>query len=414
MSDAVTHPPSRAILHVDMDAFYASVEQLDRPELRGRPVIVGGGSVRGVVAAASYEVRKFGVHSAMPTRQALARCPDAILVAPRMARYREVSAMVFEIFQEFTPQIQGLSLDEAFLDVTASVRLFGSPVVMARAIKTAIRERLGLTASVGVSHNKLLAKIASDLEKPDGLVCIDPVNALQILDPLPIRKLPGIGPKTTRRLEQAGLRTFRDVRSAPAPSLEPIFGRDTPRIRARAMGIDDREVRSDESEKQISAEITFETDLTHRAALDAELARLADRVGDRLRRRRLATICVSVKIRTHDFKTVTRSRTFQPATENTGTILKVARGLLHEWYATNSHAVRLIGISLGSLSEAEQLDLFTTADCAVSLDRMTPASKAIDPTLDRIRQKFGVSAVQRASTLDRPLAADGFRDAKRR
>lgn len=415
MTSAPPIKQDRAILHVDMDAFYASVEQRDRPELRGKPVIVGGGTARGVVAAASYEVRQYGVHSAMPTRQALARCPEAILVAPRMDRYREASATVFSVFQEFTPQIQGLSLDEAFLDVTGSIGLFGSPLAMATAIKLAIRERTQLTASVGISHNKLLAKIASDLEKPDGLVCIDRDNATQLLDPLPIRKLPGIGPKTAARLEHAGLRTFRDVRTASARCLESIFGRDTERIRARAAGIDDREVRSDEAEKQISAEVTFESDLETREALEAELARLADPVSNRLRKRHLTTATVTIKIRTQDFTTVTRSRSFQPATQDTGTLLGIARGLLHDWCATRTTlGVRLIGISLGTLGEAGQLDLFTAASAGTPTDRGIRAARTIDPTLDKIREKFGTAALQRASTLDRPLTADGFRDAKRR
>src|SRR3974390_1628912 len=198
----------RAILHVDMDAFYASVEQHDRPELRGLPVIVGGGSGRGVVAAASYEVRRFGVHSAMPTRAALERCPQAVVVKPRMGRYKEVSTRVFEVFNEFTPLVEGLSLDEAFLDVTESRALFGQPIAIAAAIKAQIRERTGLSASVGVSHNKLLAKIASDLEKPDGLCVIAPDDVARVLDPLPIRRLSGIGAKTAARLAASGLHTL--------------------------------------------------------------------------------------------------------------------------------------------------------------------------------------------------------------
>jgi len=268
-----------------MDAFYASVEQHDRPELRGLPIIVGGGSARGVVAAASYEVRRFGVHSAMPTRVALKRCPHAVLVTPRMGRYKEVSKEVFSVFEEYTPQIQGLSLDEAFLDVTGSLGLFGTAEHIALQIKARIAERTGLSASVGVSHNKLLAKIASDLNKPNGLCVITPEQVQNILDPLSIKRLPGIGPKTATRLEALGLHTFYDVRTASERELQPIFGRFTKQVLERASGSDDRPVISDVAEKQISAEETFARDLDSLEALHAELARLTDRVCELMRAR---------------------------------------------------------------------------------------------------------------------------------
>ena len=223
---------NRAILHVDMDAFYASVEQFDNPELAGQPVVVGGSGGRGVVAAASYEVRRFGVHSAMPMREALKRCPHAIVIRPRMKRYREVSEQVFEVFGEFTDLVEGLSLDEAFLDVTASTGLFGSAEAMAREIKSRIRVRTGLTASVGVSHNKLLAKLASEMNKPDGLAIIRPAEVTTILDPMPVRRLHGIGAKTAARLEQQGIHTLGQLRRAPESVLWPLFRRETrvPRV----------------------------------------------------------------------------------------------------------------------------------------------------------------------------------------
>jgi DNA polymerase-4 len=204
----------RKILHVDMDAFYASVEQRDRPELRGKPVVVGG-DVRGVVAAASYEARKFGIRSAMPMREAERRCPDLVRIPVRMAHYQAVSDEVFAVFHQFTPLVEGLSLDEAFLDVTGSVSLFGSAESIARTIKARIRERTGLTASVGVAPNKLVAKIASDLDKPDGLVVVPAGNLQSILNPLPVRVIPGIGPRTGNRLERAGIRTIAELRAAP-------------------------------------------------------------------------------------------------------------------------------------------------------------------------------------------------------
>ena len=407
----------RAILHVDMDAFYASVEQHDRPELRGLPVIVGGASGRGVVAAASYEVRRYGVHSAMPTRAALERCPHAIVVKPRMARYKEASTEVFEVFREFTSLIEGLSLDEAFLDVTGSRALFGAPAAIAASIKARIRERTGLTASVGVAHNKLLAKIASDLKKPDGLCVIAPDEVASVLDPLPIRRLSGIGAKTAARLEECGLHTFGQLRVATDAVLWPLFGRYTQRVRERAAGIDERPVIGDWQEKQISAEETFETDLRRREDLTAELAKLADRVGVRLRAKGLMAANVTVKIRRRDFTTYTRSRSFSPPTAETATVLAIARQLLEAWLAEQPRAaVRLLGVGLSGLSPAAQLDLFAPAPGpAPGPHRPPPRTTAkLDPTLDRIREKFGSAAVQRASTLERPEKEDGFTGVQRR
>ncbi len=405
----------RAVLHVDMDAFYASVEQHENPALRGQPVIVGGGSLRGVVAAASYEVRRYGVHSAMPTREALARCPHAIVVKPRMGRYKEVSNEVFAVFHEFTSQVEGLSLDEAFLDVTGSRALFGEPVAIARAIKERILARTGLTASVGVAHNKLLAKIASDLRKPDGLVVIAPDEVAAMLDPLPIRRLSGIGAKTAARLEECGLHTLGQLRAASDSVLWPLFGRYTQRVRERAAGIDERPVIADWQEKQVSAEETFETDLRRREELAAELAKLADRVGVRLRAKELMAASVTVKIRRRDFTTYTRSRSFAPPTAETATVLAIARQLLDGWLAEQPRAaVRLLGVGVSHLSPAAQLDLFAAPDAAAARKPPPRATARIDPTLDRIRERFGSAAVQRASSLERPDKVDGFTGVHRR
>ena len=283
---------SRAVLHVDMDAFYASVEQHDNPELAGLPVIVGWAGGRGVVTAASYEVRPYGVRSAMPMRTALRLCPHAVCVRPRMARYQEVSRSVFGVFREVTPLVEGLSLDEAFLDVSASQELLGGAVEIARRIKLRIRELTGLTASVGVAPNKLVAKIASDLGKPDGLTVVDPARVREVLDPLSVRRLPGLGRKTGARVEEAGITTLAELRTAPDAVLWPLFGRYTAWIRERASGIDERPVVPDAEEKSLSAEDTFEEDIGDPGTLQTQLARLADLACQRLRGRELVTACV--------------------------------------------------------------------------------------------------------------------------
>ncbi|HEU4517424.1 MAG TPA: DNA polymerase IV, partial [Steroidobacteraceae bacterium] len=284
----------RTVLHVDMDAFYAAVEQHDRPELAGQPVVVGGAGGRGVVAAASYEVRKYGVHSAMPMREALRRCPQAVVVAPRFRRYREISAQVFEVFREFTDQVEGLSLDEAFLDVTASTGIFGDGEAMAREIKKRIRDRTGLAASVGVSHNKLLAKLASEMAKPDGLTVIRPPDVHAMLDPLPVGRLYGVGPKTAARLEEQGVLTLGQLRAAPESLLWPLLRRETRTFQDRAAGIDERPVVSDAPEKQISSEETFDVDIRDHEELQERLAQLADRTTARLRARQFKAGMVSI------------------------------------------------------------------------------------------------------------------------
>ena len=383
---------TRSILHVDMDAFYASVEALDDPQLRGKPLIVGGTGGRGVVAAASYEVRKFGVHSAMPMREALRRCPHAICVAPRFERYKAISDIVFAVFREFTPEVEGLSLDEAFLDVTRSERALGPAEHMAAQIKQRIRERTGLTASVGVAPNKLVAKIASDLRKPDGLVVVRPHEVMELLDPLPVRRLFGIGNKTAPHLEAAGIRTLKDLRLAPEAVLQPIFGRYAAQMKQRAAGIDDRPVIADWDEKRISAEATFDRDIAERTRMHAELAALADRMAGRLRAQGWLAECVIVKIRRGDFRTYTRQCPIRPATDETQVLARAAASLLDDWLREQPRAaVRLLGVGAGELATAKQTDLFGSA--------VSERNQQLDATLDVIRAKFGNAALARASTL---------------
>jgi DNA polymerase-4 len=382
---------TRAVLHVDMDAFYASVEQHDAPALKGRPVIVGWEGARGVVAAASYEVRAFGVHSAMPMRAALQRCPHAVCVRPRMQRYQEVSRTVFGVFHEITPLVEGLSLDEAFLDVTASQALLGGAIEIAQRIKHRIRELTGLTASVGVASNKLVAKIASDLHKPDGLTVVTAQSQRALLDALSVRKLPGLGRKTGAKVEAAGIRTLGELRSAPDALLWPLFGRYSAWMRERASGIDERPVQPDLEEKSLSAEDTFESDLAEPRVLQRQLARLADLAASRLRARELMAGCIGVKIRRGDFTTFTRQRAVAPPTCEGRAIGGVAAELLTRWLAANPGAkLRLLGVVLTELTPAAQLGLFEEA---------RPQSR-VDATLDEARARFGTRALRRGNTIE--------------
>jgi DNA polymerase IV len=375
-----------------MDAFYASVEQRDRPELRGKPVIVGGGGHRGVVAAASYEVREYGVHSAMPTREALRRCPQAVVVPPRIGHYGAVSRQIFAVFHEYTPLVQGLSLDEAFLDVTASLGALGTAEHIAAGIKRKVRERTGLTASVGVAPNKLVAKIASDLRKPDGLVVVRAEDVRDLLDPLPVRKLFGLGPKTVPKVEALGIRTLGELRQAAASQLRPVFGRYTERVQQRAAGIDDRPVVPDEDEKQISAEETFDTDISDRSRLHAEIVRLADKACSRLRGRKLTGGCVTVKIRRGDFTTYTRQRAFEPRTQETRVIARIAAELLDSWLQAQPRAaLRLLGVGVSDLAEEMQADLFSAPE--------STRNRQLDAAVDQIRSRFGSVALRPASSI---------------
>jgi DNA polymerase-4 len=382
---------TRAVLHVDMDAFYASVEQRDDPSLVGKPLIVGGTAGRGVVAAASYEVRKYGVHSAMPMSTALRLCPHAVCVRPRMARYKEVSDQVFGVFNEITPIVQGLSLDEAFLDVTASQALFGDAVAIARHIKSRIKEVTGLTASVGVASNKLVAKIASDLDKPDGLTVVPEARIQAVLDPLSVRRLPGLGRKSGEKVEAAGIRTLGQLRVAPDTVLRPLFGRHTQRVRERAAGVDDRPVLPDRDEKSLSAEETFERDIGDPGVLQAELTRLAELACERLRRKQLMAGCIGVKIRREDFVTFTRQRAVAPPTHDGRTVANVARDLLARWLKNAPGAkLRLLGVVLTDLSPASQLGLF---------ENSPPHTSRLDAALDEARARFGSGALRRGNTM---------------
>ena len=391
----------RTILHVDMDAFYASVEERDRPELKGKPLIVGGTTGRGVVAAASYAVRRFGVRSAMPMREALKRCPHAICVAPRMARYKEVSAQVFAIFHEFTPLVEGLSLDEAFLDVTGSERLFGEPAVIGAEIRRRIRAVTELTASVGIAPNKSLAKIASDLNKPDGLFCIGPHNLHEVLERLAVERLFGVGAKTLPAVQACGLKTFGDVARAGDEQLWRAFGKHGKAMQARAAGLDERPVVPDREEKSISAEETFDKDIRDAAVLERRLTALADRAAARLRAAGLTAGRVTVKIRRADFTTYTRQCALEPPTQDTAAVCAGAQRLLRTWLAGRGNvALRLLGVGTSELSAVRQPDLFAEGSARVS---------RLDSAIDGIRDRFGAQVLTRASLLPRSADRSGPR-----
>ncbi len=380
----------RAILHVDMDAFYAAVEQHDRPELRGKPVVVGNLGPRSVVSTCSYEARPFGVRSAMPTVTAQRLCPQAIFVAPRMARYQEVSREVFAVFAEVTPEIEGLSLDEAFLDVTRSLRLFGGDIeVIGRRIKQGILQRTHLNASVGMAHNKLLAKLASELSKPDGFLHIQPENVQAMLDPLPVSRLWTVGKVAEASLHQLGLRTVGELRRADPARLSKVLGNHAAFLLRLARGEDDRAVQSDAEERSISAETTFDTDLDTLQQAEAWLSRLAERVGERVRGQGIKGATVTVKLRKPPFETHTRQQRLPARSDTTEEITAVARGLLHTWWNGEKRPrLRLLGVGLSGFGEDSQDDLFTDGE-----------ARQRDALADAVNRRYGHGALTRAAVL---------------
>src|SRR5438270_5821579 len=381
----------RAILHVDMDAFYASVEQRDDPRLRGKAVAVGGASRRGVVCAASYEARPFGVRSAMPMARALRLCPQLIVVPPDFAKYSAVSDQIFEIFHSFTPEVEGLSLDEAFLDVTRSQALLGTPRAQAEAIKARIRERTQLTASVGIAEVKFAAKIASELSKPDGLLEVPRGQVREFLAPLPAARLWGVGPRTDEQLKRLGLRRIGDVARADPAFLEAQLGSNGRWLHDLANGIDPRSVEPDLQAKSVGAEETFEEDLQGEHLLPF-IHGQALRVAARLRRAGLRARSVHLKIKFADFRIATRQETLAEPTEDGGEIYAVAQRLLAK---VDARPLRLTGVHAGDLGARPQLGLF---------DESQPAARKrarLNASLDRIADRFGPGAVIPADLLAR-------------
>lgn len=370
----------RWIIHVDMDAFYASVEQRDHPEYRGKPVIVGGLSRRGVVSTASYEARKYGVHSAMPMAEARQRCPQGIFIYPDHRKYAQVSGEIRNILEQYSPVIEPLSLDEAFLDVTGMELLYPSPTDIAREIKQRIKKEVGLTASAGVAPNKFLAKLASDLRKPDGLVVVEHGQEAQFVKDLPVKRLWGVGKVTAGLLQSRGIERIGQVATMDLAALVSIFGQHAETARALALGQDERKVEPWENAKSIGSEETFETDLADKEEMRTILLELAEQVGGRLRREGQAARTITIKIRFASFLTLTRRKTLTEPTQLDEIIYRNAVEMLEK--EKFNEGIRLLGVTLSGLDEARQPEISLFDDGEAK-------GRALAAAADTIRAKFG-------------------------
>lgn len=379
------------IMHVDMDAFYAAVEQMDNPELKGKPVIVGGISNRGVVSTASYEARKYGVHSAMPIAEAKRLCPHGIFLPGRHERYSEVSRQIFAILYQYTPIVEKVSIDEAFLDLTGCSRLFGDSIQIGRRIKADIYNKFGLTASIGLASNKFLAKLASDMEKPDGFFVIEEKDIDKILEPLDVGKIWGVGKRTAEILKSKGIDTIGRLKTLTIEELETLLGKNGVRLYYLSRGIDNRRVEVNNPVKSISHEETFAEDISDRNLILASLLRMSIKVSRRLRKAGLVGNTIEVKIRYGDFTTYTRSISISVGTNQTDIIYQKAIYLLEKNKLLN-RPIRLLGVGVSNLSPEgpEQLSLFENN---LKMEKLAK-------TIDLIRDKFGETSVIRARNLD--------------
>ncbi|MFP4661167.1 MAG: DNA polymerase IV [Halanaerobiales bacterium] len=381
------------IMHIDMDAFFAAVEQLDNPELKGKPVIVGGVGLdnRGVVSAASYEARKYGVHSAMPMVQARSLCPDGIYLQGRHYRYSELSRQIFDIFYEYTPLVEGISIDEAFLDLTGCHRLFGDSIEIGKKIKSEIQERIGLTASVGLAPNKFLAKLASGMDKPDGFFIIPEDRISEILEPLPVGKIWGVGKKTEETMQKRGIETIATLKKLKINELEAMYGKMGVQLYHLARGIDNRDVKVDNQIKSISHEETFQEDVTDKDQILSCLLRMSSKVSRRLRKNGFEGSTIFIKVRYGDFTTYSRRLTISIATNDIDQIYGTGKRLL-EREKLLKKPVRLLGIGVSNLSveNSKQLSLFN--------DRIK--EDKLNKTIDGLKDKFGDGSVIRARNLD--------------
>jgi DNA polymerase-4 len=380
------------ILHIDMDAFYASVEQLDNPWLKGKCVIVGGTSNRGVVSASSYEARRFGVRSAMPIFQARQKCPDGVFVPPRMERYKEVSKKIMAILREFSPQVEVVSIDEAYMDVSGSQRLHGDPETVAMNIKNEIKEKLGLACSVGVAPGKFLAKVASDMDKPDGLTIIQPQQVHQFIESLPVQKVPGVGKKTFLQLESMGIKTLGDVNRFPDKMLLDRLGKFGHRLIELASGRDHSTVTPWSPHKSVSSERTLGEDTRDKKLLHKYLLKQSEEVARQLRKANFKARTITLKLKHADFKQFTRSKTISTPTRSSETIYQHAASVLDNYELTQK--IRLIGVGTSGFKSAGQpvqLDLF---------DRVKKSDRTwekVDRTLESITKKFGRDAIKRGT-----------------
>ena len=380
------------ILHVDMDAFYASVEERDDPKLKGKAVVVGVGK-RGVVSAANYEARKFGIRAAMPIYKAKALAPHAVFIAPNMARYAEVSEQVMAIFRDVTPHVEPISLDEAFLDVTGARRLLGSGIEIADQIRKRVEKDLGITCSVGIAHNKFIAKIASGHCKPNGVLEVDPEKMLEFLHPLAANEIWGVGPKTNELLEKMGLFTIADIANTPRSTLIRVLGQASgASLYELAWGRDYRDVITEHAEKSISASQTFDVDLYQPEEILKEFLRLTEKSADRMRAKGLATNTISIKVRFADFKTISRSKTLDLPTTGTQEIFEVAKSL-YLGLELDRVLVRLVGVSLDSLVENDDVKQMV-------LGERTSSWQQADRAIDRVKAKFGRSSLRPARLVD--------------
>lgn len=378
----------RIIIHVDMDAFFASIEVLDRPELRGKPVIVGGGVTRGVVSAASYEARKFGVHSAMPMAQALRLCPQGVVIAGRMGRYSDVSDRIMAIFGRYTPLLEPVSLDEAYLDLTSFMPEGQSPEALARAMQREVLQATQLTCSLGIATGKAVAKMASDLRKPNGIVVVPPGEEAAFLAPLPIGALRGVGEVTERKLRALGIRTVGDLVRLSDAGMRETFGSHGRDLLALAQGYDDSPVVPERQAKSLGRETTFLTDVTDRDTLERTLLWLSESVATRLRKHGLLAKGVTLKVRYGDFTTFTRAHSLAVPTDVTDGLYHAALILFHA--IPNRRPVRLIGVTAGPLTD--------TADVQLRLfdEQHIDKRRQVERTIDAIRERFGKDAVIRA------------------
>ncbi|KPK27390.1 MAG: hypothetical protein AMK69_10550 [Nitrospira bacterium SG8_3] len=385
----------KAILHLDIDAFYPSVEVLDNLELKGKAVIVGGPRARGVVSSASYEARQFGVHSAQPMATAMRLCPKGIFLPVRMARYKEVSRQVFKIFHLFTPLVEPVSIDEAFLDVTGSTWLFGAPEEIAATIKGMVHEETGLTVSAGLAPSKFVAKIASDLDKPDGLTVVWSDQVQAFLDALPIDKMWGVGKQTQVRLHGLGIRTIGDLSRFPPEVLEKQFGKHGTKMHQLALGIDERAVFPWSEAKSVGHEETFSRDILERDGARKEILSLAEKVARRMRQEGVSGRTITLKVKYKDFVQVTRSTTLPVLTSDGHTLFSNACGLMDKT-DVGRRPVRLLGVSVSQLSHcsvsAEQLSLFGEGETSSK-------RKDLNAALDSVSERFGEDALRPATLL---------------